>query len=133
MITTVNRIEKPWGHELLWARAARYAGKILFIKKGHRLSRQYHNAKEETILVLDGQLIFEEGPSEENSEIIRHLMDPGDAFHIAPGTVHRFCAELGDVRLVEVSTPELADVVRLADDYKRAELGPLPTTRQSGK
>ena len=133
MITKTSRIEKPWGHELLWAKASRYAGKILFIKKGHRLSRQYHNAKEETIMVLDGQLICEEGPSKENPEIIRHLMDPGDVFHVAPGTVHRFCAELGDVRLVEVSTPELGDVIRLDDDYKRVELGPLPITKQSGK
>ena len=80
MITTSSRTEKPWGHELLWARSSRYAGKILFIKKGHRLSRQYHNTKEETIMVLDGQLVCEEGPSKENSEIIRHVMDPGRPF-----------------------------------------------------
>ena len=133
MITKTSRIEKPWGHELLWAKASRYAGKILFIKKGHRLSRQYHNAKEETIMVLDGQLICEEGPSEENSEIIRHVMVPGDIFHVTPGTVHRFCAEMGDVRLVEVSTTELGDVVRLEDDYSRVNPAPLPQTKQSGK
>ena len=133
MKINTSRTEKPWGHELLWARSSRYAGKILFIKKGHRLSRQYHNAKEETIMVLDGQLVCEEGPSKENSEIIRHVMDPGDTFHITPGTVHRFCAEMGDVRLVEVSTPELGDVVRLEDDYSRVEPAPLPETKQSGK
>ena len=133
MKINTSRTEKPWGHELLWARSSRYAGKILFIKKGHRLSRQYHNAKEETIMVLDGQLVCEEGPSKENSEIIRHVMDPGDTFHVTPGTVHRFCAEMGDVRLVEVSTPELGDVVRLEDDYSRVEPAPLPETKQSGK
>jgi len=133
MITTANRTEKPWGHELLWAKASRYAGKILFIKKGHRLSRQYHNTKEETIMVLDGQLICEEGPSQSNPEIVRHVMYPGDIFHVTPGTVHRFCAEEGDVRLVEVSTTELGDVVRLEDDYSRVEPAPLPVTKQSGK
>ena len=133
MKINTSRTEKPWGHELLWARSSRYAGKILFIKKGHRLSRQYHNAKEETIMVLDGQLVCEEGPSKENSEIIRHVMDPGDTFHVTPGTVHRFCAEMGDVRLVEGSTPELGDVVRLEDDYSRVEPAPLPETKQSGK
>jgi len=133
MITTARRTEKPWGHELLWARSSRYAGKILFIEKGHRLSRQYHNTKEETIMVLDGQLVCEQGPSKENSEIVRHVMDPGDIFHVAPGTVHRFCAEMGDVRLVEVSTTELGDVVRLEDDYSRVEPAPLPITKQSGK
>ena len=133
MITKTSRIEKPWGHELLWAKASRYAGKILFIKKGHRLSRQYHNAKEETIMVLDGQLVCEEGPSKNSPEIIRHVMDPGDIFHVTPGTVHRFCAETGDVRLVEVSTTELGDVVRLEDDYSRVEPAPLPITKQSGK
>jgi mannose-6-phosphate isomerase len=133
MIRTAHRTEKPWGHELLWANATRYAGKILFIKKGHRLSRQYHSTKEETIMVLDGQLVCEEGPSKLTPEIVRHVMDPGDIFHVIPGTVHRFCAEIGDVRLVEVSTTELGDVVRLEDDYSRVEPAPLPITKQSGK
>ena len=133
MITTANRFEKPWGHALLWARSSRYAGKILFIEKGHRLSRQYHNTKEETILVLDGQLVCEEGPTNESPDIIRHIMDPGAIFHVTPGTVHRFSAEMGDVRLVEVSTPELGDVVRLEDDYSRIAPAPLPETKQSGK
>ena len=86
MKINTSRTEKPWGHELLWARSSRYAGKILFIEKGHRLSRQYHNTKEETIMVLDGQLVCEEGPSKENSEIIRHVMDPGEIFHVTQGS-----------------------------------------------
>jgi len=84
-------------------------------------------------MVLDGQLVCEEGPSENLPNIVRHLMDPGDVFHVTPGTVHRFCAEEGDVRLVEVSTTELDDVVRLEDDYSRIERAPLPETKQSGK
>ncbi len=120
-------IEKPWGHEEIWAQTARYAGKILFIKKGHRLSRQYHKVKEETIMVQEGVLICEEGPTSAEVGVIRHTMVPGDIFHVRPGTIHRFCAEEGDVRLVEVSTSEISDVVRLEDDYRRIEPDDLPS------
>tara|TARA_B100002019_G_C21212040_1_gene569949 strand:- start:607 stop:1005 length:399 start_codon:yes stop_codon:yes gene_type:complete len=112
-------IDKPWGHEEIWAQSSRYAGKILVINKGHRLSRQYHRVKEETIMVLEGTLICEEGPTEVGGEIKRHIMGPGEIFHVRPGTIHRFCAEETNVRLVEVSTSETADVVRLEDDYRR--------------
>ena len=119
-------IEKPWGHEELWAQANRYVGKILFIKKGHRLSRQYHQVKEETIMVLDGKMILEEGPYNQGEEIERHALEVGDVFHVFPGTIHRFCAEESDVRLVEVSTTEINDVVRLEDDYRRVTDIPDP-------
>ena len=112
-------IDKPWGHEEIWALSSRYAGKILVIKKGHRLSRQYHNVKEETIMVLEGTLVCEEGPTEIGGDVKRHVMGPGEIFHVRPGTIHRFCAEETNVRLVEVSTSETADVVRLEDDYRR--------------
>ena len=112
-------IDKPWGHEEIWAQSSRYAGKILVINKGHRLSRQYHRVKEETVMVLEGTLVCEEGPTEVGGEIKRHVMGPGEIFHVRPGTIHRFCAEETNVRLVEVSTSETADVVRLEDDYRR--------------
>lgn len=112
-------IDKPWGHEEIWAQSSRYAGKILVINKGHRLSRQYHRVKEETVMVLEGTLVCEEGPTEIGGEIKRHIMGPGEIFHVRPGTIHRFCAEETNVRLVEVSTSETADVVRLEDDYRR--------------
>jgi len=132
MLRTPHIIEKPWGHEEIWAQTTRYAGKILFIKKGHRLSRQYHHIKEETIMVLDGTLMCEEGPLIEGAEILRHTMQEGEVFHVSPGTIHRFCAEETDVRLVEVSTSEIQDVVRLEDDYRRIRDIPLlPPT--SGK
>ena len=121
-----STVEKPWGHEEIWAQSARYAGKILFIKKGHRLSRQYHQIKEETIMVLDGILMCEEGPLVAGGEIIRHTMQQGDVFHVSPGIIHRFCAEETDVRLVEVSTAEIQDVVRLEDDYRRIQDIPAP-------
>ena len=124
--------EKPWGHEEIWAQTSRYAGKILFIKKGHRLSRQYHQVKEETIMVLAGTLTCEEGPLTAGADVTRHIMQEGDIFHVSPGTIHRFCAEETDVKLVEVSTSEISDVVRLEDDYRRVTDIPSPPP-SSGK
>ena len=109
-------IDKPWGHEEIWAETSRYAGKFLIIRAGEELSRQYHETKEETICVLSGKLRLEIG-AQPNIKI-QHL-NPGEAFHVTPGTVHRFAADDEDVRLVEVSTPELDDVVRLEDRYAR--------------
>ena len=126
MIKTPSIIEKPWGHEEVWAHANRYVGKILVIKKGHRLSRQYHQVKEETIMVLEGILALEEGPSTKGGDIIRHTLQAGEIFHVFPGTIHRFCAEKTDVRLVEVSTTEINDIVRLEDDYRRVTDIPQP-------
>jgi quercetin dioxygenase-like cupin family protein len=113
-------IEKPWGYERIFAKTDKYVGKYLFIEAGHKLSRQYHEFKDETITVLSGPFILEIGPDAENEEIISHDMVSGEAFHITPGTVHRFCATAdSDVELIEVSTPELDDVIRLEDDYSR--------------
>ena len=111
----VRRVEKPWGHEEIWAETARYAGKFLIVRAGEMLSRQYHVHKEETICVLSGRLSLELGRGPD--EVVE--MAPGESWHIPPGTVHRFCAPHGDVRLVEVSSPELDDIVRLEDKYAR--------------
>ena len=108
-------VDKPWGHEEIWAETARYAGTFLIISAGEMLSRQYHEKKEETICVLEGELILEIGQNPPQ----RLLLQPGESYHVKPGTVHRFCAGATDVRLVEVSTPELDDVVRLEDKYAR--------------
>lgn len=108
-------VDKPWGHEEIWAETPRYAGKFLVIRRGELLSRQYHQVKEETICVLEGVLSLELGAGPD--EVLR--LQPGETYHVTPGTIHRFCAPDGDVRLVEVSTPELEDVVRLADKYTR--------------
>lgn len=107
-------VQKPWGHEEIWAETTNYVGKYLHINPGCRLSRQYHAKKEETIRVLSGLLVLEVG-SGESFEVKR--LHPGFTFHVKPGTVHRFCAEELGVVLVEVSTPELDDVIRLEDDY----------------
>lgn len=116
MIVEQKRVEKPWGHEKIWSHCEKFVGKILCISQGHKLSRQYHEQKEETILVLTGTLLLEVGQGDELKQID---LKKGQSFHVTPGTIHRFCAPYGDVELAEVSTPELDDVVRLEDDYRR--------------
>lgn len=109
-------VQKPWGKEEIWAETPKYVGKYLYITAGHRLSRQYHERKEETIRVLSGKLALEVGTGE--NAIFTSLL-PGQTFHVTPLMVHRFGAIDEDVVLVEVSTPELDDVIRIADDYAR--------------
>ncbi len=109
-------VPKPWGEERIFAEEERYAGKILKIGRGEALSFQYHVRKEETIHVLEGTL----GLLVERDGLRRDLrLAAGETFHVAPGTRHRMYAPAGDVLLVEVSTPELDDVVRLEDRYGR--------------
>ena len=112
-----EKVEKPWGYELIWAHTERYAGKILHIRKGESLSYQYHKVKDETIYLLRGSMELEIG-DERGRE--RQRFEPGACFHIAPGTRHRMMA-MEDCDILEVSTPELDDVVRLEDRYGRVE------------
>jgi mannose-6-phosphate isomerase-like protein (cupin superfamily) len=114
-----KRVDKPWGHEIWWARTERYVGKILHVKKGECLSLQYHNVKDETIMVQSGRLLFETRPAGQEGDLRPVEMNPGDVFHITPGTLHRMTG-LTDCDILEVSTPELDDVVRLEDRYGRA-------------
>ena len=112
---SVDRVEKPWGYELHWAKTERYVGKVLHIKAGHALSLQYHNLKDETIYLNSGKMLFE---FEENGQLTKWEMKPGDVYHVTPKTVHRMTA-IEDCDVLEVSTPELDDVVRLEDRYGR--------------
>ncbi|MFO0724596.1 MAG: cupin domain-containing protein [Myxococcota bacterium] len=112
----VRRVEKPWGHEIIWAHAERYVGKLLFIKAGERLSLQYHQQKDETVYVLSGKMVFEVGAKDAPREDL--ILKPGDSYRITPFTVHRMIA-LEDTQVLEASTPELDDVVRLEDKYGR--------------
>jgi mannose-6-phosphate isomerase len=110
--TEDNRVEKPWGHELRWAVTDRYLGKILHVNRGAALSLQYHERKDECILVTSGLLDLElDGRV--------HRLHPGQTAHITPGTRHRMVA-VEDCDIFEVSTPEIDDVVRLEDRYGRA-------------
>lgn len=111
----MRRVDKPWGHEIVWAETARYVGKILHIRAGQRLSRQYHQVKDETLLLQAGEMDLEIGAP---PTIETKRMNKGDTFHVTPGTIHRMIA-VTDVDVLEVSTPELDDVVRLEDVYGR--------------
>jgi mannose-6-phosphate isomerase-like protein (cupin superfamily) len=111
-----TRVEKPWGHELIWAYTDRYVGKILVIETGQRLSLQKHEVKDETILVLSGRLRL---TLEDDGGTVRtEDLGPGEARHVPTGRIHRY-ASIERCELIEVSTPELDDVIRLEDDFGR--------------
>jgi mannose-6-phosphate isomerase len=113
----VTHVDKPWGHETIWALAEAYCGKILFVRAGESLSLQFHREKDESWYVLDGRAEIELGAPGQmllNAEVVA----TGAAFRFRPGTVHRVKA-LEDTRILEVSTPHLDDIVRLEDRYGR--------------
>jgi mannose-6-phosphate isomerase len=112
-----RRIEKPWGHELVWALSDQYAGKLLRVTAGQRLSLQFHREKDESWYVLEGRAELEFAAPGERATMTE-VVTPGAAFRIKPGTVHRVLA-LEDTTILEVSTPEIDDVVRLEDSYGR--------------
>ena len=109
------RVDKPWGHELIWARTDRYVGKILHIEPGHVLSLQYHNKKDESIHVLRGEIILR---IQRGDAMTERRVQEGESFHLPPKTIHQFEAVTAS-DLLEASTPEIDDVVRLKDRYGR--------------
>jgi mannose-6-phosphate isomerase len=112
----VRRVPKPWGYELIFAKTARYVGKILHVNKGESLSLQYHEMKDETLFVVNGELRLTIEHDGDRREL---PLRAGEAFHVPPGLIHRMEA-VRDTDVAEVSTPELDDVVRLEDRYGRA-------------
>ena len=115
MPDNVRIVTKPWGSEEIFAVTDSYAGKVLVIAAGHSLSLQYHEMKEESIYVIEGEMTLEIGSYD---ELQTRTLHEGEAAHIPAGTVHRFSSRHG-CRIVEVSTPHLHDVVRLQDRYGR--------------
>ena len=111
-----TRVDKPWGYEIRWAITERYLGKILHVNTGEALSLQYHERKDECILIVKGAIEFEHG--RDDGALTKEVMKVGDTVHITPGTRHRMTA-LEDTDIFEVSTPEIEDVVRLEDRYGR--------------
>lgn len=111
----IRTVPKPWGHETIWANTDRYVGKILHIKAGEALSVQYHELKDETVHLLSGELVYrvQRGKALEDMHLKK-----GESFRITPGTIHQMEA-VTDCDVLEVSTPELDDVVRLSDRYGR--------------
>jgi mannose-6-phosphate isomerase-like protein (cupin superfamily) len=114
----VERIEKPWGYEIVFAHSERYAGKVIFVRAGEQLSLQFHRTKDETVYVQSGRIELEIG--DPGGTLDTEVVGPGHAFRLRPGVVHRWRA-LEDAVVIEASTPELDDVVRLEDRYGRAE------------
>lgn len=115
--TPVTRIDKPWGHELIWAHTDRYVGKVLHINAGQALSVQYHERKDETVHLLSGEMIYwVQLPGD--TELRDQQLRTGDSFRITPGTIH-YMEAVTDCDVLEASTPELDDVVRLKDRYGR--------------
>lgn len=111
----VRIVPKPWGHEVIWAHTDRYVGKLLHIKAGHALSVQYHERKDETIYLLSGEMVYR---VQENGELRDVRLAVGEAFRNVPGTIHQMEA-VTDCDVLEASTPDLDDVVRLSDRYGR--------------
>ncbi len=116
MTNSPEKVDKPWGSELIWAKTSEYVGKVIHIDAGRRLSLQFHREKDESILVVRGRLRLHSGP--DSDSVTSRILEEGEAAHIPPGLVHRFEAVV-DTDLIEVSTPQLTDVVRLEDDYGR--------------
>jgi len=113
-----RRVEKPWGWELIWAHADAYVGKVLFVRAGHSLSLQFHREKDESWYVESGRAKLELGETG-NAVLKTEVVSAGACFRYRPGTVHRVTA-IEDTTIIEVSTPQLDDVVRLEDKYGRA-------------
>ncbi|HST06741.1 MAG TPA: cupin domain-containing protein [Gemmatimonadaceae bacterium] len=113
----VTHVPKPWGHETIWAHSERYVGKILHINAGQELSVQYHNRKDETVYLLSGQIVYR--VQREGADALDDVqLKLGESFRITPGTIHQMVA-LTDCDVLEVSTPEVDDIVRLSDKYGR--------------
>jgi mannose-6-phosphate isomerase len=115
-----TRVEKPWGYELIWARSELYVGKILHIHAGEAFSLQFHEEKDETLYLLRGRVRLQVGPGVDSME--ERIMEEGESVRIEPGILHRMEA-LTEVDLLEASTPELDDVVRVQDRYGRGRPG----------
>jgi mannose-6-phosphate isomerase len=111
----VRFVQKPWGHETIWAHTDRYVGKVLHIKAGHALSVQYHNRKDETIHLLSGEMIYR---VQLDGVLTDMKLRAGESFRNEPGTIHQMEA-VTDCDVLEASTPDLDDVVRLSDRYGR--------------
>jgi len=118
MADVPRRVDKPWGYELIWAHTDRYVGKILHVNAGHLLSIQYHHRKDETMHVLSGELILRTWPRRDGPPVERPFR-AGESVHIPAPTVHQIEA-LVDSDVLEASTPELDDLVRITDRYGRS-------------
>lgn len=117
VVASPRRIEKPWGYELIWAQTDEYVGKVVHVRAGEALSLQFHEEKDETLFLLRGQVTLEIGPGVNSLQ--RVPIGEGDVFRIRPGVLHRVVAET-EVEILEASTPEMDDIIRVRDRYGRS-------------
>ncbi|MDY7096114.1 MAG: cupin domain-containing protein [Acidobacteriota bacterium] len=117
MKAPIRKVDKPWGYELIFAHTDNYAGKILHVDPGHALSLQYHEQKDETLFLQSGEVDIQIQDGDDG--LVSHRMTAGESFHIRPGVRHRMVAGAAGCDIIEVSTPQLDDVVRLEDRYGR--------------
>ena len=116
MFFTPTRVEKPWGYEIWFAHTEQYVGKIIHINEGAKLSLQYHEEKDETVYCYQGEAIF---VYEEEGMLKEAILAPGQSFHVVPTQKHRLIGGKGGCDILEASTSQVHDVVRLQDDYGR--------------
>ncbi|MSR84957.1 cupin domain-containing protein [Candidatus Uhrbacteria bacterium] len=116
MFSEPKRVEKPWGYEIWFAHTEAYVGKVIHVDKGAQLSLQYHEKKDETMYCLSGEAIL---VYEKNGVLVEEPFLPGTSFHVLPGMKHRLKAGHVDCDVLEASTSQVDDVVRLQDDYGR--------------
>lgn len=116
-----NIVQKPWGTEEIWGSTHHSVGKLLTINGGHRLSRKYHRQKNHSIRILKGILDLEVGPLQKGGPVDVVKLHEGEGYYLEAQTIHRFCAESGEVKILEVSNQGPDDSVRLEDDYRRIE------------
>ncbi|MCB1037857.1 MAG: cupin domain-containing protein [Acidobacteria bacterium] len=117
MKTAVRRVDKPWGYELIYAHTDQYVGKVLHVDAGQALSLQYHIEKDETLFMKEGEVLL---VVDEGGEMVEQVLRAGEAYRIRPNTRHRMVAGPEGCDILEVSTPQIDDVVRLEDRYGRA-------------
>lgn len=118
MFTTPKRVEKPWGFEIWFAHTEKYVGKLIHVNAGQQLSLQFHEKKDETMYCLNGIAIL---VYEQDGKLVEEVFKPGMSFHISPGTKHRLKSGEQACEVLEASTPEVDDIVRLQDDYGRSQ------------
>lgn len=117
VVTSPRRVEKPWGYELIWAETDEYVGKVVYVRAGEALSLQFHEERDETLFLLRGEITLEIGPGVNSMQ--RVPIEEGEAFRIRPGVLHRVVAET-EVEILEASTAELDDIIRVRDRYGRS-------------
>jgi mannose-6-phosphate isomerase len=140
-IDEIKTIKKPWGHEKWISSGApnfNYALKEIFFRAPHRTSLQFHKIKEETEYFQKGEGFFHysteiidikkfengEYSEEDIKKIVNNLekmeLKPGSVIHVKPGCIHRVEAT-EDMTMLEASTIQLDDVIRLSDDNGRPD------------